>query len=149
MKEHKETLMFCIISLLGNLLPLILGVLFYAVQDQTVSDWKVFYSDGQFYLYSASLLTASAYIFYTYKIRNTDFTSILLLITGLLILFVSVLYAWKLSGSNNNVSVVAYTSILVFVITVGLYYYANFLSNKKIDVIGAQKRGVEEILKAL
>lgn len=149
MKEHNETIVFCIVSLLGNLLPLLLGLLFYTANLDSWTGWKIFYVDGQFYLYSASLLTSSAYIFYTYKIRNTDLNSILLLITGILILTVSIFYAWKLAESNNNILFVRNSSVVVFLFTLFLYYYSNLLSNKKIDVIAAQKKGVQDILDQL
>src|SRR5690554_5566833 len=112
MKEHKETIVFCIVSLLGNLLPLLLGLLFYTANLDSWTGWNIFYGDGQFYLYSASLLTSSAYIFYTYKVRNTDWNSILLLATGILILTVSIFYAWKLAESNNNLLFVRNSSVI-------------------------------------
>jgi hypothetical protein len=149
MKEHTETIVFCIVSLLGNLLPLLLGLLFYTANLDSWTGWNIFYGDGQFYLYSASLLTSSAYIFYTYKVRNTDWNSILLLATGILILTVSIFYAWKLAESNNNLLFVRNSSVVVFIFTLVLYYYSNLLSNKKIDVIAAQKKGVQEILDKL
>ena len=149
MKEHQETLIFCFVSLFGNLLPLLLGLLFYVANINQWEGWNIFFVDGQFYLYSASLLTSSAYIFYTYKIRNTDLNSILLLITGILILIGSLLYAWKLAKSNNNIVFVKYSSAILFAITLLLYYYSNLLNNRKIDVIASQKKGVEDILKKL
>lgn len=149
MKEHLETIVFCIINLLGNLLPLLLGLLFYAANLESWTGWNIFYGDGQFYLYSASLLTSSCYIFYTYKIRNTDWNSILLLISGILILIVSIFYAWKLANSNNNIDFVRNSSTLTFVFTLIIYYYSNLVSNKKVDVVAAQKKGVQEILDKL
>ena len=149
MKEHTETIVFCTVSLLGNLLPLLLGLLYYAANLDSWTGWNIFYGDGQFYLYSASLLTSSAYIFYTYKVRNTDWNSILLLVTAILMLTVSIFYAWKLAGSNNNLLFVRNSSVVVFLSTLFLYYYSNLMSNKKIDVVAAQKKGVQEILDKL
>lgn len=149
MKEHKETTVFFLVSLFGNLLPLLLGLLYYTANKDELTGWNIFYDAGQFYLYSASLLTSSAYVYYTYKVRNTDWRSILLLVSGILILTVSVLYAWKLADSNNDVEFVKNSSMIVFTITIILYYHSNLLSNKKIDVIGAQKKGVQEILDKL
>lgn len=149
MKEHKETIVFCLVSLLGNLLPLLLGLLYYTANSDSWEGWDLFYGDGQFYLYSASLLTSSAYIFYTYKVRNADWTSIRLLITGVLILVVSIFYAWKLAESNNNVLFVRNSSVIVFVFTLMLYYSSNLMSNQKIDVVAAQKKGVQDILDQL
>jgi len=149
MKEHKETIIFCIVSLIGNLLPLLLSLLFYAANLDSWNGWKIFYGDGQFYLYSASLLTSSSYIFYTYKIKNTELISLLLLISGILILVSSILYAWKLSDSNNNLIFIKISSIILFIITLILYYYSNLLNNKKVDVLEAQKRGVQTILDEL
>ncbi len=149
MKEHKETIVFCIVTLIGNLLPLLLGLLYYSGNSEEWAGWNIFYRYGQFYLYSASLLTSSAYIFYTYKVKNTDLNSILLLISGLSIFIVSVLYGWKISNSINELVFIKYSSIIAFVITLILYYYSNLLNNKKIDVIGAQKKAVQDILNKL
>ncbi|SFW76123.1 hypothetical protein SAMN02927921_04072 [Sinomicrobium oceani] len=149
MKEHQETFVFCLVSLCGNLLPILLSLLYYTANMNIWSGWEIFYNDGQFYLYSASLLTSTAYIFYTYKVRNTDSNSILLLITCFLVLIVSIFYAWKLAGSNNDLSFIRVSSIAVFILTILLYYYSNLLQNKKIDVIAAQKKGVQEILDKL
>lgn len=149
MKEHQQTAIFCIVSLIGNLLPLLLGLLFYVANYNAWEGWNIFFIDGQFYLYSASLLTASAYIFYTYKVRNTDLNSVLLLVSGLLILVVSIFYAWKLSNTNNDIGFVKYSSGVLFLVTLGLYYYSNLLNHRKIDVIASQKQGVEDILKQL
>lgn len=149
MRDHKETIVFCVVNLVGNLLPLLLGLLYYTANLDKWTGWNIFYGDGQFYLYSASLLTSSAYIYYTYKIRNTDWNSMLLLLSGVLILAVSVFYAWKLADSNNNIKFIRNSSVVVFASTLLLYYYSNLLSNKKIDVIAAQKKGVQEILDKL
>jgi hypothetical protein len=140
---------FYVVSLFGNLLPILLGLLFYLANLDMWNGWNIFYGDGQFYLYSASLLTSSAYIFYTYKVRNTDLNSILFFISGIIILIVSIFYAWKLAESNNNIIFVRNSSIIIFSITLILYYYSNLLSNKKIDVIAAQKKGVQDILDQL
>tara|TARA_R110002096_G_scaffold28203_10_gene85649 strand:- start:3301 stop:3750 length:450 start_codon:yes stop_codon:yes gene_type:complete len=149
MKEHLQTIVFCFVSLVGNLLPLLLGLLFNVANYKTWAGWNVFFIDGQFYLYSASLLTASAYIFYTYKVKNTDSNSLLLLVTSLLILIVSMLYAWKLSNSNNDIMFVKYSSIVLFSVTLFLYYFSNLRSHRKIDIVASQKRGVQDILNQL
>ena len=75
--------------------------------------------------------------------------SVLLLVSGLLILVVSIFYAWKLSNSNNDIGFVKYSSGVLFLVTLGLYYYSNLLNHRKIDVIASQKKGVEDILKQL
>lgn len=149
MKEHKETIVFCIVSLLGNLLPLLIGLLFYIPNFSNWQGWNIFYADGQFYLYSASLLTSSAYIFYTYKVKNTDTNSFLFFLSSLLVLIISIFYAWQLANLNNDIEVIRNTSMSVFAITLILYYYSNLLNNKKIDVVAAQKKGVQEILDKL
>lgn len=149
MKEHQETLLFFLISLFGNLLPILLGLLYYWTGTPDWVGWKTFYADGQFYLYSAAFLTSSAYIFYTFKVRNTGLSSILFILTLFLIILVSVLYAWKLSDVNNDMKFIRNTSLGIFGIALIAYYYSNFLNNKKIDVIEAQKKGIQEILNQL
>lgn len=146
MKNYKEALFFSVITLFGNLLPLLLGLLFYAANINQWTGWDIFYGDGQFYLYSASLLTSSVYIFFTFKIRNTGLNSILFFISSFLLLIVSIFYAFKLADSNNNEPFLRYSSILVFITTIGIYYYSNLVNQKNVDVVQSQKEGVKKIL---
>ena len=146
MKDHKEAFFFSVVSLLGNLMPLLLGLLFYAANINQWTGLNIFYEDGQFYLYSASLLTSSGYIFFTYKIRNTGWNSILFFFSSFLLLVVSIFYAFKLADSNNNEPFILYSSMTVFIITIAIYYYSNLVNQKKVDVVKTQKEGVQEIL---
>jgi hypothetical protein len=146
---HKETLLLWGVGLVGNILPTLLSLLFYLVGQKEMPGWHIFYQQGEFYLYSASFLSVTCYTFYTYKIKNTDWNSILFMVSSALICFVSLLYAWQLAGIVVSIKVIRNTSLLTFVITLGLSYYSSFLSFRKTDVNGAEKEGVKEILDSL
>lgn len=142
-EKHQDVVFYCLVTIAGNVLPLLLGMLFYAANEW--EGWNVFYRDGQFYLYSASMLAASAYIFFTHKVFNTDRISWFFMITAFLMLGVSALYGFILSNSNNNLVFVKWTSIAVFVITLIIYYYSNYFQNEKVDVIEARRRDIASI----
>lgn len=149
MKKHSEPLLFTTITLVSNLLPIIFSLLFYAANPKKWEGFEIFYNQGQFYLYVASFLTSSAYIFYTFKVLNTDRNSVLLLITSLLILVSSTLYVLNLVGLNNDNIFLFRSSGILFALTLCLYYFANYQNSIKVDVIGAQRAGINEIMKNL
>jgi hypothetical protein len=149
MKRHSEPLLFTLINLTGNLLPIIFSLIFYGANPHKWPGWQIFYNQGQFYLYVAAFLTSAAYIFYTFKVINTDLNSILLIVTCLLILGASILYVLKIVGFNNEDDFLFKTSVSLSVITIALYYYANFQNSMKVDVVAAQRAGINNIMNGL
>lgn len=149
MNKHKEPLLFTIITLVGNLLPIVFSLFYFLANPNKWEGWKIFYNQGQFYLYTAGLLTSAAYIFYTFKVLNTDTNSILFFLSSGLILFSSVLYVMYLVGSNNNLNFLFYSSMPLFLVSIILYYVGNFTNNEKIDVLSAQKKQIDQILNQL
>jgi hypothetical protein len=147
--KHRETLVYVIITIVGNLLPIIIGIIYYAANPEKWEGMGIFYTEGQFYLYCAAFLTTAAYIFYTFKVLNSDSNSVLLIISSFLILVVSLLYVLNIVGNNNNPNFLAYTSLFLFLISLGLYYYANYQNTVKVDVVAAQRAQINSILNQL
>ncbi|MBW8048838.1 MAG: hypothetical protein FVQ77_00560 [Cytophagales bacterium] len=146
--NHKETIVFCIVHLFGSLLPIIIAILYYLATNQW-SGWNVFYQEGQFFIYSAALLTASAYIFYTFKIKNSDFHSILFWFSSFLIVFASLFYSFNIAGIFENLPFKKYSSIAFFGITLLIYYKANYTNQKRTDVIGEDHDNTRRLMNRL
>jgi len=147
--NHKETIVYSAINFLGMLLPIIIGLSFFLFNEQQDFNWLTFYEDGQFFLYSASLFTASGYIFYTYKVTNFGLNSILFFICIACILFVSLLYTFLISGISANLNFLFWTSHLIILLSGIFFYYSSYLSNSKVDVIKSQKEGIKKIMDEL
>jgi len=147
--KHRDTLVYVTITLVGNLLPIIIGLIYYTANLDKWEGMGIFYSEGQFYLYCAAFLTAAAYIFYTFKVLNSDLNSILLFISSFLILVVSLLYVLNIVGKNSNPNYLACTSLFLFLVSIALYYYANYQNSLKVDVNAAQRAQIDLILKQM
>jgi hypothetical protein len=138
--------MFFIVTILANLLPLVLGVLWTIVRDKWTS-WEPFYAAGEFYIYSAALLGPSCYIFYTHKKKNYDRLSILFMLSSLVALFSSILYAFLIVDKTQfSHAVLEPSSYGILAYTVLVYYYANLTDQaKRVDILGQAREEIDEI----
>jgi hypothetical protein len=145
------------ITLFGNLLPIFIGILFdigfekwsWVDFPSTGNGFYTYYKDGQGYLYCASLLTSSAYIFYTFKEKNTDLNSMIFWISLLCIFVASVLYAIFLAGGLKNRLLLRNSSLLFFLISIFIYYFSNYVNNKRIDVNSIHRQQIDAIKEQL
>jgi hypothetical protein len=124
-ETHKTPFAVVLINLVGNLLPLIILMLFFTANWNRFYSWEPFYGEGQFYLSSASLLTTAAYLLYSLGIGKLR--KLLLFLSLLLLFFISVLYAFKISGNNNKLVYILATSLGMFFLTTAIFYYATYL----------------------
>ena len=69
---NKEKMLQFVWHLFGNLFPLILGLIIFALPEIKWLGGKAFIQDGQFYIYSVTLLASALYIFWSFKIENLD-----------------------------------------------------------------------------
>jgi len=149
MDKHKDPIIFTIVTLIGNLFPTLLSVLIFSLDPNNSHEWNKLYNQGQFYLYSAAILTTSAYTFYTFKLKNTDWNSILCLISGFIIIIASIFYLLNLLGFNNNPTVLFKTSFIIFPITVCIYYYSNYINPLRVDLNQSQRDDINKIMDQL
>ena len=145
MIQHKDPLLFTFVTLIGNLLPTFILLIIYIADQKGTHDWEGLFDQGQFYLYSASFLTTAAYIFYTFKLSNTDGKSLFCLLSCIFILIISILYVVHILGRNSDRDFLFYSSFGLFFIAILLYYYSNYLSPIKFDVNEYQANAINKI----
>jgi len=140
LENHKNTIVFFFLTLTATLFPLVLGVLWAVVRDKW-DGLEPFYNSGEFYIYSAALLGPSCYIFYTYKKKNYDRLSLLFLLSSLVALFASILYAFLIVDKTQfSRSVLTPSSYVILGYTILVYYYAHLTDRIKRVDIGAEER---------
>jgi hypothetical protein len=143
---HKETIPFFLASLFGNLLPLIFGLLFYARGSHQWEGWFKFYGNGEFYIYNAGFLTAAGYLFFSFKEKNYDIFSILFYISSAIAIVDSLLYVFLISDKTPpDISFLRWTSGVFFFSALVLFYIANYLNYKIINVLTAEREGINKI----
>ncbi|WP_157823635.1 hypothetical protein [Salegentibacter salarius] len=147
--SYKESLLQFIWILFGNIFPLLLGWLIFALPDIIWRGGDTFIKDGQFYIYSVSLISSATYVFWTFKVQNLDKFALLgyasVIVGGLASLF----YALFLVGSVTNYQFIKYSSLIIFVLTLLLFYKSIIMNGTKLDVHEAQKRNIQSIASTL
>jgi len=137
-----------VINVIGNILPFLITVLFYAVTTTAQPD-GVHYKDGQFFLFASSLLTSAAYIFYDFKTRVYDFYSIFFFISFSLLLIVACIYCWQLAGKTIDEATTLKVSIPIFGVSVLLFYIANLRNQVNVDVKQRDNQQIQKIEEAM
>ena len=136
--SHKETIPYFLVTCIGSLFPFIIGTLFLAKKGDDF-ELKMFYSAGEFYLYSAAFLTSAGYIFYNYKEKNYDIYSIFCLTTGLVVVFDAIIYALLISDhKNTNQNFIRWTSICFLLFSMVVFYIASYMNIKNIEFSKAE-----------
>ncbi|MBP6004117.1 MAG: hypothetical protein KA746_11845 [Pyrinomonadaceae bacterium] len=144
---RREILLYFAVNVIGNVLPLIIGVLFYFFVAPQWMGWSVFFGDGQFYLYAATLFTSAGYIFLRYVAKIDDTFGLLAILSFVLLVFVSLFYAWKLSVPGFDTTVLFWTSVPVFFISLVLYFIASRVSHEHADPEKYKLERLKELMK--
>jgi hypothetical protein len=155
-ETHKYTITAYIISLAGSLMPLWLGAILFFAFDSWLG-WSVFFDDGEFYLYSASIITPSAYILFTYKQKNYDSYALLFWFSILILIFSAGLFtaitATQALSNNTPVKInpkfLGYSSLIIFLISVIIFYIASYAQNSRIDVGETHRQEINQIMNDL
>ena len=147
--SHKESLLQYLWILIGNIFPIMLGLLIFALPDISWKGWKIFVKDGQFYIYSVTLLTSAIYVFWTFKVQNLDKYALYLYFSIIIAGITSLFYAFFLAGTLTNYIFIRDTSILAFLITLHIFYKSIVMNSNKLDVHEAQKRNIQDIASQL
>ncbi|MEB8345873.1 hypothetical protein OO010_07435 [Flavobacteriaceae bacterium KMM 6898] len=147
--SYKESLLQFFWILFGNIFPLLLGWLIFALPDIIWRGGNTFIEDGQFYIYSVSLISSATYVFWTFKVQNLDKFALLgyasIMIGGLASLF----YALFLVGSVTNYNFIKYSSLIIFIFTIFIFYKSIIMNGTKLDVHEAQKLNIQNIASTL
>jgi len=136
-EHHKEATIFTICNLFGSLMPLWLGVIIFTAFSSKIDIFR-FISNGEFYLYTASLLTTAIYLLYRNKKKNTDLYTILFYISlGLLVISASLFGILTVTNTifctksiRFDPSFLLKSSNILFLISIPISYVAQVLQNK-------------------
>ncbi len=143
--SYKENILQFIWILFGNLFPLILGLIIFTIPDIQWKGLNIFVKDGQFYIYSVSLISSATYVFWTFKVQNLDkfaqYAYASIIVGGLSSLF----YAFFLVGTISNYNFIKYSSLTIFLFTLYLFYRSIIMNGMKLDVHEAQKKNIQNI----
>ena len=137
---RRAAILNTIFSLFFNLLPFWIGILITSSTGDW-GGWRTFYLHGEFYLYSTSLL-ASAYLIYNNnKVRTADLNSLFSMISLIIIVLVSVLYATIASTDGEPViNFTKWASIIAISTAIPLFYIAQIVSNKRSPNVGEKRK---------
>lgn len=146
--KHGQTIFFCVVTLIGSLSPSIITFVTYLAKGEVINS-ELFYSQGEFFIYAAALLTSAAYVLFNHKIRTTDVYSILFLISTCLIVFAAIMYTLVSVNSFTNLKFLKISSYSIVIITISIYYYANLISITSTDVVEKDHDNINRIRKGL
>lgn len=149
---YKSALAWTIVStsinIAGNVLPFLLTVLFYAVATKIQPD-GIHHKDGQFYLYAASLLTSSAFIYFEFKRKVYDRYALLFGLCCSLLAVASVIYAFQLAGTEIESTTIFNSSLGIFAVSVMLFFFANLSTQAKVDVQEVDHENIDNVMKEM
>lgn len=146
---QKVAILNSIFILFFTLLPFIIG---FALNLSTGQDivWSRFYSNGEFYLYSTALISSSYLIYYKYKVKPADIYSLFSIVSLMLIVLISVLYASRVNSVTVYIPFIRWASLVFIFIAIPLNFYSQLIYCKLSPDIGKQRREEQqEIMDAL
>lgn len=131
-------------TLFFNLLPFWIGLL-YIISIGKWTDWSRFYANGEFYLYSVSLISSSYLIYHNNKIKATDLSSFFSIFSLFLIVIISILYA-LLSATPQINTFIKWVSIIAIFLAIPIFFHSQIISNRKSPNVGQTRIGEQETI---
>lgn len=133
-------------SLFFNLLPFWAGILLTLSMGKAI-DWSRFYSSGEFYLYSTSLISSAYLIYHNNKLKATDLSSIFSILSLMLIVAISILYA-SLTANNgtHDLFFIKAASITAIVFAIPIFFYSQIIHNRKSPNVTEQRRDEQQTI---
>ena len=135
---HKDLLKYHSISLQNTffivcftILPLIFGIL-YNILFTKFNGLSSYYMKGEFFLYSVSLISSTYIGYNSIRSNKNSFDGWINKILLMVLVIISACYSFIISNSTPpRPEVVEYLSYGGFIIAVPLFYYSQFLVNKR------------------
>lgn len=129
-----------VFSLFFNLLPFWVGVLV-TISAGKWTGWSKFYINGEFYLYSTSLISSAYLIYYNNKLKSADIYSFFTLASLMLIVVTAILYATLTTSRDpHQLWFIKWASIIAILLAIPLFLHSQIVSNKKSPDVGEQRR---------
>ena len=140
LKCHSISLQNTVFIVVFTILPLVFGVL-YTIMFAELNSYSPFYAKGEFFLYSVSLISSTYISYNTLGGKKNIFDGWVNIILFLLLVIVSACYAFIISNNTTpRVEIVRTLSFGGFFLALPLFYYSQFLINKRSpDIIELRK----------
>jgi len=133
-----------------SILPFFFGIL-YTVLFSELNSLIPFYSRGEFFLYTVSLISSAYISYHTASSTKKLFEGWLSITSLILLVLVSVCYAFIISKNvTPRLDVVKILSFGSFALSLPLFYYSQYLVTKRSpDIVNLRKSEQNEIEKKL
>jgi hypothetical protein len=133
-----------------TVLPTVFGIILKMLFSE-LNNFEIFYSRGEFFLYTVSLCASAFISYYSVSPSKKLFDGWLRNLLILLMVIVSGCYAFIIaSNSLPRASIVKVLSYIVLPISILLFYWSQYLVNKKspdiTELRTAEQEGIEEKL---
>jgi len=144
-----EAILNSVFIIFFTVLPFIIGCLYYLSTGPNIN-WVSLYSSGEFYLYSTALISSSYLIYYKNKVKEADLRSFFSIVSLILIVLSSSLYAMNIKNQAPYLPFLEIASISFLFISIPLCIYSQFIYCKPSPNIGEKRRDEQKkILKGL
>lgn len=126
-----------------TMLPIVTGSLYFLISD-AYTGLKPFYTKGEFFLYSLSLLVSSNLVFNQYKLKSWDWYSAFSKFTLVAIIVASSLHSLIANAQRINNGMLQLFSIIIITIAIGVYYYSQVVSNRHAPDVAKIRRDEQQ-----
>lgn len=142
---HKSALVETSLVLLFTVMPTIFTLIKMLISNDIIPHSKL-YINGEFYLYSVSLIGSSFLIYNHYKTKKSDNYSITSFVCIILIILFSLAYTVLANTTNPKIDFVKISSIVAILISVVLFFVSQAINNKRSPDIGDQRRNEQKLI---
>lgn len=144
---HKSALLETLFILVFAILPTIFGGLKIFLSQEAIPNSSL-YKSGEFFLYAISLLSSAYLVYNHFRIRKSDFNGIFSFLALILIILFSYAYTAMANTISPNLNRVMYSSIIAFLISIPIFFYAQVISNKNSPEpdVSAQRREEQQTI---
>ena len=137
---YKVSFLNSAFSIFFNLLPFWGGLLF-TISIGKWSGWNRFYENGEFYLYSVSLVSSAYLIYHNNKIKASDVYSFFSILSLFFIVIISFLYASLSSYPEPQRTVfIKWASIIAIFIAIPLFFHSQIIANRNSPDVGEKRK---------
>jgi hypothetical protein len=143
---QKLSLLNSAFSIFFNLLPFWGGLLF-TISIGRWTDWSRFYANGEFYLYSVSLISSSYLIYHNNKIKATDLSSVFSIVSLILIVIISFLYSSLSANPEPQIDIfIKWASIVAILFAIPIFFHSQIISNRNSPNLQEKRSGEQETI---
>ncbi|MEW4924641.1 hypothetical protein [Algibacter sp. 2305UL17-15] len=143
---QKVSMLNSTFSIFFNLLPFWGGLLF-TISIGKWTDWSRFYENGEFYLYSVSLISSAYLIYHNNKIKTSDINSFFSIISLILIVIVSFLYASLSSNPDPQINIfIKWASIIAILCAVPIFFHSQLVANRNSPNVVEKRKDEQETI---